>query len=187
MILKVNDQDAQQIMHILEEIRENQKLQLKQQADALTLQREQFAITQKQTDRTERIQDRAEQIQAKSAQLVSGSRKAMLVILPVILILIGYVSWLFFHYVARWYAHRFARNFYQLPCISPHGHAAPTVAPESAEDELSADARRRSVQARGQKPMTAFRRQLRVRSFSRNAITQNSSAVAKPAAAPNNT
>ena len=101
MILKVNDQDAQQIMHILEEIRENQKLQLKQQADALTLQREQFAITQKQTDRTERIQDSAEQIQAKSAQLVSGSRKAMLVILPVILILIGYVSWLFFHYVAR--------------------------------------------------------------------------------------
>ena len=51
--------------------------------------------------RFDRVQDRAEQIQAKSAQLVSGSRKAMLVILPVILVLIVYVSWLFFHYVSR--------------------------------------------------------------------------------------
>jgi hypothetical protein len=98
---RMSDQDAQRIIHILEEIRDNQKLQLQQQGEALMLQREQFAITQKQTDRTERIQDRAEQIQAKSAQLVSGSRKAMLVILPVILVLIVYVSWLFFHYVAR--------------------------------------------------------------------------------------
>ena len=83
----MNDQDAQRIIHILEEIRDNQKLQ--------------FSIAQKQNDRTERIQDRAEQIQANSAQLVSGSRKAMMVILPVILVLIVYVSWLFFHYIAR--------------------------------------------------------------------------------------
>jgi uncharacterized membrane protein (DUF106 family) len=83
----MNDQDAQRIIHILEEIRDNQKLQ--------------FAVVQKQQDRTDRIQDRAEQIQAKSAQLVAGSRKAMMVILPVILVLIAYVSWLFFHYLTR--------------------------------------------------------------------------------------
>jgi uncharacterized membrane protein (DUF106 family) len=83
----MTDQDAQRIIHILEEIRDNQKLQV--------------AMVQKQQDRTDRIQDRAEQIQAKSAQLVAGSRKAMLVILPVILVLIAYVSWLFFHYIKR--------------------------------------------------------------------------------------
>lgn len=83
----MNDQDAQRIIHILEEIRNNQK--------------QQFAMVQKQHERTDRIQDRAEQIQAKSAQLVAGSRKAMLVILPIILVLILYVSWLMFHRMAR--------------------------------------------------------------------------------------
>ena len=87
MIPPMNDQDAQRIIHLLEEIRDNQKVQLN--------------MVQKQHDRTERIQDRAEQIQAKSAQLVSGSRKAMMIILPVILVLITYVTWLFFHYVGR--------------------------------------------------------------------------------------
>ena len=101
MIPQMTDQDAARMILILGEIRDCQKLQLKQQAEALVLQREQFAITQKQTDRTERIQDRAEQIQVKSAQLVAGSRKAMMLILPVILVLIVYVSWLFFHYLAR--------------------------------------------------------------------------------------
>jgi uncharacterized membrane protein (DUF106 family) len=100
-IRHVNDQDTSPIIRVLEEIRDNQKLQLQQQAEVLMLQREQFAIAQKQTARTERIQDRAEQIQAKSAQLVSGSRKAMLVILPVILVLIAYVSWLMFSRLAR--------------------------------------------------------------------------------------
>jgi len=100
-IRHVNDQDTNSMIRVLEEIRDNQKLQLQQQAEALMLQREQFAITQKQIDRTDRIQDRAEQIQVKSAQLVSGSRKAMLVILPVILVLIAYVSWLMFSRLAR--------------------------------------------------------------------------------------
>jgi uncharacterized membrane protein (DUF106 family) len=97
----MNDQDAQRIIHILEEIRENQKLQLKQQTETNALQQGQFAMAQKHSDRTDRIQDRAEQIQAKSAQLVAGSRKAMLVILPVILVLILYVSWLMFHRMSR--------------------------------------------------------------------------------------
>ena len=90
----MNDQDTQRLIQVLEEIRDNQKLQLK-------LQSESHAMVQKQHDRTDRIQDRAEQIQAKSAQLVAGSRKAMMVILPIILVLVVYVSWLFFHYITR--------------------------------------------------------------------------------------
>ena len=97
----MNDQDAQQIVRILEEIRDNQKLQFKQQAEINALQRDQLELAQKQHDRTDRIQDRAEQIQAKSAQLVAGSRKAMLIMLPVILVLIVYVSWLMFNRMPR--------------------------------------------------------------------------------------
>ncbi len=92
----MNDQDLQRLIRIVEEIRDNQKLQLGFQAEALAMQRAQFALVQTQSDRTERIQDRAEYIQATSAQLVAGARKALAVILPIIIVLIIYLSWLIF-------------------------------------------------------------------------------------------
>jgi uncharacterized membrane protein (DUF106 family) len=95
----VNDDDIQKLVRVLEEIRDNQKLQLDRQAEAYALQREQFAVVRKQAERVERIQDRAEQIQAKSAQLVAGSRKVMTFVLPVIVILILYLSWILFRWV----------------------------------------------------------------------------------------
>jgi uncharacterized membrane protein (DUF106 family) len=90
--------DAKRLVAVLEEIRDNQRVHLERQAEALTLQREQFALVRKQTERAERIQDRAEAIQAKSAQLIAGSRKAFIVILPVIVVLIIYLSWLLFRH-----------------------------------------------------------------------------------------
>jgi uncharacterized membrane protein (DUF106 family) len=92
----MNDQNSQQLIRILEEIRNNQRTQLERQAEALALQREQFALVQQQTERAERLQDRAEQIQIKSAQLVTGARKGMVVILPIIVLLLAYLSWLIF-------------------------------------------------------------------------------------------
>jgi uncharacterized membrane protein (DUF106 family) len=92
----MNDQNSQQLIRILEEIRNNQRTQLERQAEALALQREQFALVQKQTERAERLQDRAEQIQIKSAQLVTSARKGMVVILPIIVLLLAYLSWLIF-------------------------------------------------------------------------------------------
>ena len=92
----MNDQNSQQLIRILEEIRNNQRTQLERQAEALALQREQFALAQKQTERAERLQDRVEQIQIKSAQLVTGARKGMVVILPIIVLLLAYLSWLIF-------------------------------------------------------------------------------------------
>jgi len=91
--------DTQRLVSVLEEIRDNQRLQLERQAEALALQREQFALVQKQQERAERIQDRAEAIQAKSAQLVAGSRKVFTVVIPIIIALIVYLSWLLFR---RW-------------------------------------------------------------------------------------
>lgn len=92
----MNEQDARQLLRLLEEIRDNQTRQLERQAEALALQREQFALVQKQSERAERLQDRAEEIQLKSAQLVTGARKGMVVILPVIVALLAYLSWLIF-------------------------------------------------------------------------------------------
>lgn len=92
----MNEQDARQLIRLLEEMRDNQRRQLERQAEALALQREQFALVQKQSERAERLQDRAEEIQMKSAQLVTGARKGMVVILPVIVVLLAYLSWLIF-------------------------------------------------------------------------------------------
>ena len=95
----MNDIDTQRLISVLEEIRDNQRIQLERQAEALALQREQFALVQKQQERVERIQDRAEEIQAKSAQLVAGSRKVFAIVLPIIVVLVIYLSWILFR---RW-------------------------------------------------------------------------------------
>jgi len=92
----MNDNDIQRLVSVLEEIRDNQKLQLERQEEALSLQREQFAMVQKQYERAERLQYRAEEIQMKGAQLVSGVRKALAIVLPIIIVLIVYLSWLIF-------------------------------------------------------------------------------------------
>lgn len=92
----MSEQDMQRLVAVLEEIRDNQKIQLERQAEAFALQREQFAMVQKQYERTERIQDRAEALQNMSAKLVSGSRKAVALVLPVIIVLVIYLSWLLF-------------------------------------------------------------------------------------------
>lgn len=90
----MSEQDR--MLEVLEQIRDNQRLQLERQQEALSLQREQFALFQKQVERTERIQDRAEQLQERSAQVVGAARKSMIVVLPVLVALIAYVSWLLF-------------------------------------------------------------------------------------------
>lgn len=92
----MNDQESQLLAPILKEIRDNQKLQLDRQTEALALQREQFTLVQNQAKRHERIQDRAENIQEKGAQMVAVARKTLFFLLPVITLLIVYVSWLIF-------------------------------------------------------------------------------------------
>lgn len=92
----MNDSERQRLLALLEEIRDNQKAQIERQAEALDMQRRQFAILEKQQERADRIQDRAEQIQNKSAQLVAGARKVMAVVIPIIIALIAYLTWLMF-------------------------------------------------------------------------------------------
>lgn len=83
----MNDENARLLFTALKEIGDNQK-------QLLALQREQLAFIQTQADRQERIQNRAESIQAKGAQIMAVARRTLFVILPIVTLLIIYVSWL---------------------------------------------------------------------------------------------
>ena len=86
----------QRMLAALDAIQRNQEQQLQRQAEALALQREQFELVRQQFDRNERIQARAEELQGRSAQLIGVARKSMFLVLPLLLVLIGYVTWLIF-------------------------------------------------------------------------------------------
>ena len=87
----MNDENVRLLLAALKEISDTQQLQL-------ALQRKQFALVQRQAERHEVIQDRAENIQAKSAQIMAVARRTLFVILPIVTLLILYVSWLLFRY-----------------------------------------------------------------------------------------
>ncbi|MBH0188408.1 MAG: hypothetical protein HP493_06020 [Nitrospira sp.] len=55
----MSDQEAQQLISLLKDIRDNQKLQLDRQIEALVLQRDHDAFIQCQTKRHGHIQGRA--------------------------------------------------------------------------------------------------------------------------------
>ena len=92
----MDQQTGERILASLEAIRHQQRLQLERQAEALALQREQFEIYKRQADRVDRTHDRAERIQAKSSELVGAARKMFVVVVPILVLLIGYVTWLIF-------------------------------------------------------------------------------------------
>jgi hypothetical protein len=85
-----------EVVRLLREIRDGQRAQLAAQEEVLRMQREQFGLAQRQAERAERINDRAEQIQSGSAQLIGVARKALFTVLPILVVLIGYVTWLLF-------------------------------------------------------------------------------------------
>jgi len=92
----MSDDDAKKLLSILGELRDGQKLQLERQLEALDLQRKQYAVFQEQAARAERIQQKAELLQDRGAALVRGARKVVFVIVPIIALLIVYLSWLIF-------------------------------------------------------------------------------------------
>jgi len=81
---------------LLREIRDQQRLQLERQAEAMVMQREHYEIAKRQFERAERLQERAEQLQARSAVVVGFARKMMWIILPLILFLVFVLCWMLF-------------------------------------------------------------------------------------------
>ena len=81
--------DTARTLALLEQIRDNQ-------AAALAMQKEQFELFRRQVERTERIQDRAEELQARGAGIMTTARRSLAIVLPVVILLIIYLSWLIF-------------------------------------------------------------------------------------------
>ena len=86
----------QETVDVLRDILKNQQIQLQRQYEALEIQREQFAMYKAQFERAEKLQDRAEKIQETSANLMGAAKKALVVILPIVAILLAYLTWLIF-------------------------------------------------------------------------------------------
>ena len=79
----------ERVVALLEELRDNQRLQLERQAEALELQRHQVEMVERQLERSETLQE-------KSGQLMERGRNVFLVVVPLLFALLAYVSWLLF-------------------------------------------------------------------------------------------
>jgi ABC-type uncharacterized transport system involved in gliding motility auxiliary subunit len=71
---------------VLREIRDNQRVQLERQAEALALQREQYEQYKQQVERVDRINARAESMQAFGRRLV-------MVLVPLLVLLMAMMAW----------------------------------------------------------------------------------------------
>ena len=92
-----NEQDIhRQIARLLENIRDQQRIQSENQTELLALQKKQYELVKSQYDRHKALQEKAELIQDKSAQLVEKGRRTMAVILPVVVVLILVLAWMMF-------------------------------------------------------------------------------------------
>jgi len=85
----MNPDETARTLALLEQIRDNQ-------AAALAMQKEQFELFRRQVERTERIQDRAEELQARGAGIMNTARRSLAFVLPVVILLIAYLTWLIF-------------------------------------------------------------------------------------------
>jgi uncharacterized membrane protein (DUF106 family) len=86
--------ETREILELLREIREGQEIHLARQAKALKIQQEQFDMARRQFERAEALQDRAEKLQSAGANMMGMARKALIVVLPVIFVLLIYLTWL---------------------------------------------------------------------------------------------
>jgi uncharacterized membrane protein (DUF106 family) len=81
--------DTARLVALLEQIRDGQ-------AQALAMQKEQFELVRRQVERAERLQDRAEELQTRGVGIMNTARRSIAFVLPVVILLIAYLTWLIF-------------------------------------------------------------------------------------------
>jgi ABC-type uncharacterized transport system involved in gliding motility auxiliary subunit len=87
---------ADEVAALLREIRDQQRLQLERQAEALAMQRDQFALYRSQLDRVERINDRAEAIQGRAGK---AAKLVLWIALPLLVLLLALMFWPYLQYL----------------------------------------------------------------------------------------
>ena len=88
--------DQHQTDALLREIRDNQRLQLERQAEALDIQRRQFDIARAQIERAEQLQARAEALQGKAGK---GRRFILSIVVPLLALLLLLMLWPYLKYM----------------------------------------------------------------------------------------
>jgi uncharacterized membrane protein len=78
---------------VLREIRDQQRVQVERQAEALALQRQQYEMYRQQFDRAEKLQDRAEALQARHAKALVFARVILWVAVPALALLLAMAAW----------------------------------------------------------------------------------------------
>ena len=82
--------DQSETTALLREIRDNQRIQLERQAEALDMQRKQHEMARTQLERAERLQNRAEAIQGRAGRAIKA---IVWIALPLFLLLIVLLLW----------------------------------------------------------------------------------------------
>ena len=77
--------DEVETIALLREIRDNQRIQLERQAEALDMHHRQFGMANKQFERAERLHGRAEAIQGRAATAI---KMVVWIAVPLLLLLI---------------------------------------------------------------------------------------------------
>ena len=86
---------ADEVAALLREIRDQQGLQLERQAEALAMQRDQFALYRSQLDRIERINDRAEAIQGRAGK---AAKFVLWIAVPLVILVLALMLWPYLRY-----------------------------------------------------------------------------------------
>ncbi|HEX2595496.1 MAG TPA: hypothetical protein VHL61_03430 [Luteimonas sp.] len=92
---------SEEIAGLLREIRDQQRLQLERQAEALELQRRQFERYESQMGRVEHINDRAEAIQLRAGR---AAKVVLWIALPLLFVALAMTLWPWLRYLAYRFA-----------------------------------------------------------------------------------
>jgi len=92
----MNDTQAERMVHLLEEIRDGQRLQLERQAQALQRQEELLAQQRERLAGLSQRSGQAGQILEKSAKVVASARVLVFIVLPFVVLLLGFLVWVLF-------------------------------------------------------------------------------------------
>jgi len=92
----MTEQQFNQLLQIVEEMRDDARKAISMQEESLTIQKEHFAMAKSQFDAAERLQAKAEQLQGRSSQLITASHRFLKTLIPVAIALLAYVTWLIF-------------------------------------------------------------------------------------------
>ena len=95
----MNDEQAERIVRLLEEIRDGQRQQLERQAQALQRQDELLAQQRERLAGLSQRSGQVEQILAKSAKVVTSARILTLIVLPFAVLFVAFLVWVLLAHV----------------------------------------------------------------------------------------